>query len=106
LSVAFWQAGQASPLLLISGSADGTVRIWDADSGDCLGILVAHDSGWAALRPDGRYRAFGDMSKHLWHVSGLVRYELGELDEVLPDLRLSENEPLIPPAYFAGSGMA
>jgi WD40 repeat protein/3',5'-cyclic AMP phosphodiesterase CpdA len=105
-SVAFWQAGVGAPLLLISSSDDGTVRIWDADTGVCLVILIAHEGGWAALRPDGRYRAVGDMSKHLWHVSGLVRYELGELDEVFPHLKLTENEPLIPPAYFAGTGKA
>ena len=40
------------------------------------------------------------MRQYLWHVSGLARYELGELDTVYPDLRLADAEPLIPPVYF------
>ncbi|MBL9181922.1 MAG: pentapeptide repeat-containing protein [Verrucomicrobiaceae bacterium] len=101
-SVSFWQGGRVGgPALLVSASEDGTIRIWDAEAGLCLGILIAHGDAWAALRPDGRYRAVGNLQDYLWHVSGLVRYELGELDEVDPRLKLAEDEPLIPPAYFA-----
>ncbi|MGV3660008.1 MAG: WD40 repeat domain-containing protein, partial [Prosthecobacter sp.] len=99
-SVAFWQISPKAPLLVISSSSDGTIRLWDADTGECLGILIAHGDAWAAMRPDGRYRAVGDMSACLAHVSGLARYELGELDEVYPDLRLKDDEPLIPARYF------
>ncbi len=100
-SVAFWQGRLGGPVLLVSASDDGTIRIWDADAGTCLGILLAHGYGYAALRPDGRYRVVGKMRDYLWHVSGLVRYELGELDEVDPQLKLAEDEPLIPQEYFA-----
>ena len=32
--------------------------------------------------------------------AGLARYELGELDDACPELKLAPDEPLIPPAYF------
>ncbi len=99
-SVAFWARGPGSSALLVSSSNDGTIHIWAPDTGDCLGILLAHGDAWVALRPDGRYRAVGDMSRYLWHISGLARYELGELDDACPELKLAPAEPLIPPAYF------
>jgi len=99
LSASFWEK-PGGTLLLVSSSTDGTIRIWNANNGGCLGILMAHDDSWAALRPDGRYRVVGDMKQYLWHVSGLARYELGELDAVYPDLKLAEAEPLIPAMYF------
>jgi hypothetical protein len=47
------------------------------------------------VRPDGRYRVAGDMKKYFWHESGQCRYELGELDEVMPELRLRDDEPFL-----------
>ena len=40
---------------LISGSADGTIRIWDGATGRCLSTLKAHDGGMKAMAvsPDG-----------------------------------------------------
>ncbi|MBK8094790.1 MAG: pentapeptide repeat-containing protein [Verrucomicrobiaceae bacterium] len=100
VSISFWKGKSDGALLLLSYSAEGTVRIWDADNENCMDILLAHGDSYAALRPDGRYRAVGNMRDYLWHVSGLVRYELGELDEVDPHLKLADDEPLIPPVYF------
>ena len=41
---------------IISGSWDGTVRIWNAASGDQLATLVALDeSDWAVVDPEGRF---------------------------------------------------
>ena len=98
-SVAFLpRVKEDGPLILASASDDGTIRLWDCDTAECLGILLARGDAWAALRPDGRYREVGDMREALWHCAGLVRYELGELDGVMPGLRLGEHEPLIPPA--------
>lgn len=100
LNVLLWQARADRALLLVSAGDDGTVRIWDTNSGDCLRILLVQEDGWAAVRPDGRYRVVGDVSRCLWYVSGLARYELSELDDVFPNLRLADDEPLIPPEYF------
>ena len=61
---------------------------------------MAHGKAWAAFRPDGRFRAVGDMKQYLWHLSGLARYELGELDTVYPKLKLTDAELLIPAMYF------
>ena len=94
-AVAFWQGRVGGTVLLASGSDDRTVRIWNPDTGDCLGILFASGEAWVAFRPDGRYRHHGDLRGLFWHVAGLCRYELGELDTVHPGLRLAPDEPLI-----------
>jgi WD40 repeat protein len=94
-TVEFWQGREGGTVLLASGSNDGTIRIWNPDTGDCLGILFASGEAWVAFRPDGRYRFHGDLKGFFWHVAGLCRYELGELDTVHPGLRLAPDEPLI-----------
>lgn len=46
---------------------------------------------------DGRYRTEGDTAGRVTYISGLARYELGELDEFMEGgLRLREGEPLVP----------
>jgi len=94
-SVAFSSRGG----LLVSGSSDNTVRLWDAAAGQQRAMLVAGAKGWVTVLPDGRYKASGDVSDVFWYVIGLCRFEVGELDEFLPGLRLPIEQPLhdLPP---------
>jgi WD40 repeat protein len=83
--------------LLASCGDDGTARLWslvdlDRNSADVASIsqhltLVGLEKGWAALAPDGRYKVSGDMAGEVWFVIGLRRFELGELDRYLGEVR-------------------
>ncbi|MCP4697050.1 MAG: NACHT domain-containing protein [Gammaproteobacteria bacterium] len=79
---------------IASGSYDNTVRIWEVATGACLAILYGAPEGWVAYTPEGRYKYGGDIAGHFWHVAGLRRFEPGELDDYVPGLRLSQDEPL------------
>jgi hypothetical protein len=59
-----------------------------------LAILFGSAAGTGAVRPDGRYRTRGDVAGRFWHVIGLHRYDVGELDALAPGLRLADDEPL------------
>ncbi|WP_261561806.1 pentapeptide repeat-containing protein [Frankia tisae] len=85
--------------LLASCGDDGTTRLWDVSDldGEVRAptlTLVGIPSGWAALAPDGRYKVAGDMAGQIWHVIGMSRFEIGELDGHLGDVRrLALDEP-------------
>lgn len=84
--------------LLASCGDDGTVRIWQLDSPTprLQLILVGLADGWAALTPDGRYKTSGVMAGEIWHVVGMCRFELGELDAHLDSVRrVPDDEPLL-----------
>ncbi len=87
-AVAFSRSGA----LLASGGDDGSVRLWRTDSA-ADPVIAAHltllglPEGWAAFSPDGRYKSGGAASGEFWHVVGLCRFEPGELDPYLPDVR-------------------
>jgi hypothetical protein len=68
--------------------------LWDVEGARCLVTLYGTPLGAVAVRPDGRYRAHGNVLGQVWHVIGLHRYELGELDALAPGLRLADDEPL------------
>lgn len=84
--------------LLFSGSDDNTIRIWDTQTWDCLAVLAPLREGWAAFRPDGRFRASKSTGGGFWHVVGLCRFEPGELEAYVARLLLGAGEPLFEPA--------
>lgn len=52
---------------LASGSADNTVKIWDANNGECIRTLKGHLSSVMSVSwsPDGRYLASGSVDKSI-----------------------------------------
>jgi len=81
--------------LLASGADDNTVRLWDARTGVCAAVFALLPEGWAAFTPNGRYKLGGTPAGGFWHVIGLCRFEPGELDPHLPNLRQRPAAPLL-----------
>ncbi|MFC4119659.1 TIR domain-containing protein [Nonomuraea zeae] len=71
--------------LLASAGDDGMVILWAG--GERRMTLLGLPEGWAALSPDGRYKVHGEPGGQFWHVIGMSRFELGELDPYLPGVR-------------------
>jgi WD40 repeat protein len=82
--------------LLASGSADGTVRLWDPTTGMLLATLINSAQGWAAVSADGRrYQTGGEAEDLLWWAIKDHRFEIGELDPYDPSIhRLGPGETL------------
>jgi len=81
---------------LATASDDGAVRLWDLRDGAPAAriVLIGLPDGWAAAARDGRYKLTGEPAGKFWHVVGLTRFEPGELDPYIPELRrLREEDP-------------
>lgn len=81
---------------LATASDDGAVRLWDLRDGAPAAriVLIGLPDGWAAASRDGRYKLTGEPEGKFWHLVGLCRFEPGELDPYVPELRrLQEDEP-------------
>ncbi|WP_437803258.1 pentapeptide repeat-containing protein [Sorangium sp. So ce693] len=101
VNMAFMPDGET----LLSSSTDGTVRFWDVLTGACRAVLLKLPEGWVAFRPDGRYKLGGNVAGGFWHAANLCRFEPGELDALVPGLRIPDDEPLLPasPALHAST---
>ncbi|MTE12170.1 WD40 domain-containing protein [Nocardia aurantiaca] len=86
-SLAFDPSGR----LLASGGNDGSIMQWSltepAGIPELRATLLGLPEGWAAFTPDGRYKTEGLTAGQFWHVIGMCRFEAGELDPYLPQIR-------------------
>jgi WD40 repeat protein len=81
-------AFNADGSLLATGGDDGAVRLWRPGPPlSPYATLLGLPEGWAAFSPDGRYKSGGAATGEFWHTVGLCRFEPGELDPYLPEVR-------------------
>jgi WD40 repeat protein len=83
---------------LATASGDGTVRIWDVIPGALLATLVPlPDGGYFTQLPDGSYKLDGDPTDRVWWAIKLCRFEAGELDPYVPNIKRLPAEARILP---------
>jgi WD40 repeat protein len=85
--------------LIATASTDGSMRIWAVATGTYLATLVAlPDDGYAWFLPDGRYKFSGDPGDRFWWAIKLCRFEPGELDPYVPEIRrIPADAPILRP---------
>ena len=60
---------------LASASADNTIKIWDAATGECLRTIHGlPENGWLALRADGKFRGNDAGKRHFQFADGWALY--------------------------------
>ena len=73
--------------LLVSGSADKTIRVWDLSNNESVGVLEGH-SGWVRCIQLSGYKAMsgsGDHTLKLWDLSQLEPVDtVGSLEPINP----------------------
>jgi WD40 repeat protein len=72
---------------LAAGYHDNTMRIWHTAAGTLLGTSMPLADGWAVLYDNNRYAYDGTLQGEFWWVVGLARFETGELEPHIPELR-------------------
>ncbi|WP_425560762.1 WD40 repeat domain-containing protein, partial [Luedemannella helvata] len=89
---------------LATGGDDRVVRVWDVDSGERMGTLVAlTDGGYAVLGADGSYKLRGQVNGEFWYAVNMVRFEPGVLDKYVPAIRqVPEETPFLKMAGKTG----
>jgi hypothetical protein len=88
----------------LASGADTTVRLWDTATGRHLATLIGvRGGGWAVLLPDGSYKCDGDTAGAFWWAIKLCRFEPGELDPYVPEIRRLPADAPIPPPPVPGS---
>jgi WD40 repeat protein/uncharacterized protein YjbI with pentapeptide repeats len=84
----FTIAFSPSGALLATGGDDGAVRVWnvaDPSAPALKVILIGQAEGWAAVSPQGRYKVH-DLQGAFWYAAGGCRFEVGELDPLVPEV--------------------
>jgi len=82
---------------VLSGGTDGTMHLWRIKDGVCLAKFIHAPEGWAMYLANGhspRYKAGGNIHNYFWHVANHNRFNVGELDEYIPNLRMNDDEPI------------
>ena len=75
---------------VVSGSADGTLRVWSTDTGDLLATLLSEERKWLAIMPEGFFATSSptDAQSSMSIVRGLDLYDVSQMFQALyaPDL--------------------
>jgi WD40 repeat protein len=71
-----------------AAGGDHAVRIWDTSRSTPHAVLVPlAENGSAVLLHDQRYVLHGRLGDEFWYAIGMCRFEPGDLDPYLPDLK-------------------